>query len=180
MAELPPERIAALVELGRRLGERRLGRGLSLRTVAGHADMAPAYLGILEKGENPKTGKPSRPSVAVLQSLARALEMDAAQLLILAGYPAITTDPQSLAVAATLREGRVPTIFDDLKDIESNFYEYLENAGVVETPVFAALSYFDGIDDVSRTRIRVVGRTFRAHEQPAILYTLASRYLKGA
>lgn len=178
MAELPPERIAALKELGRRFSERRLGRGLSLRTVAGHAGIAPAYLGILEKGENPKTGNPSRPSAAVLQNLARALEMDATQLLVLAGYPAVTTDPQSLAVASTLREGRVPAIFDDLKDIESNFYEYLDNAGVVETPVFAALSYFDAVDDVSRARIRIVGRTFRAHDQPAILYTLASRYLE--
>lgn len=177
MVDLSHERIAALEELGRKLSERRLGRGLSLRTVAGYAEIAPAYLGILEKGENPKTGRPSRPSATVVQNLARALDMDVSQLLVLAGYPAITPDGQARTVAMTLGEGRVPTIFEDLRDIENNFLEYIEGAGVVEAPVFAALSYFDKIDDVNRGRIRIVGRTFRARTEPGILYTLDYPYL---
>jgi len=72
--------------LGTLLEKTRTDRGLSARETAERAGISPAYLRAIERHENPKTGKPSRPSVDALLGLASALETDAAELLLLAGY----------------------------------------------------------------------------------------------
>ncbi len=74
-AATAPER-----ELGKRLRQRRDLRQQSLNTVASAADISTAYLQKLE------AGAVKQPSPNVLHQLARALEMDYAELMRLAGY----------------------------------------------------------------------------------------------
>lgn len=91
MYGLPDELGVELVEtdllrLGRDLEAARLTAGLSAREVADMAGLSPVYLRALERGNNPKTGKPSRPSAEALINICRALGTPPEPMLELAGY----------------------------------------------------------------------------------------------
>lgn len=79
-----------LVQLGNLLRTQRHQLGLSLRELANRAGVAPSYLSFLERGRNPSTNRPSRPSVDILRRLAQELEIDANILLALADHPLVT------------------------------------------------------------------------------------------
>lgn len=56
------------------------------RWLATKIEATPAYIGILEKGSNPKTQRPSRPSLEKLWAISEVLDLDIDELLDLAGY----------------------------------------------------------------------------------------------
>lgn len=85
-----PEGVVALSELdliafGERLRELRTAAGLSVRELADEVGISSSYLRVLETGENPKTKKPSRPSIQLVENLARAVNDDDGSLRTLAG-----------------------------------------------------------------------------------------------
>jgi transcriptional regulator with XRE-family HTH domain len=75
-----------LAELGHRVRDRRRELGLSVRTLAAAAKISSSYLGAIESGRNPTTGRPPAPSLRVLSALAPALKLDVAQLV---GVPGV-------------------------------------------------------------------------------------------
>ncbi|HTW43207.1 MAG TPA: helix-turn-helix transcriptional regulator [Solirubrobacteraceae bacterium] len=77
-----------LVQLGQQLEAARKAAGLSGREVAEAAGLSAPYLRAIERGSNPKTGKPSRPRAEAVLGIARALGLDPAKTLSAAGYPA--------------------------------------------------------------------------------------------
>jgi transcriptional regulator with XRE-family HTH domain len=79
---------ADLSRLAERLKDARTQVRMSQRRVADAAKISPTYVRTLENAANPNTKKPSRPSPAVIQAMARALNVDYAELLDLAGYDA--------------------------------------------------------------------------------------------
>jgi transcriptional regulator with XRE-family HTH domain len=79
---LEKEEPMAPMELGQRLREVRDLRGRSLSDVASEAEISPAYLQKLE------AGGVKQPSPNVLYKLAKALDLDYAELMRLAGYVA--------------------------------------------------------------------------------------------
>lgn len=97
--------------LAEALRELREAAGLSQEAVARGAGITKNYLGILETGHNPRTGKPSRPSHRVTASIARALDVSVDDLLQLAGY--------SRAVSAQAAVGSVATLVQPPARIQS-------------------------------------------------------------
>lgn len=57
-----------------------------MRALAAVANISPSYLGVIEAGCNPTTGRAPAPSLRVLKALAPALNMDLVQLV---GVPAV-------------------------------------------------------------------------------------------
>ncbi len=74
-----------LKELGDLLRDRRKELKLSTRELSEKVGISPAYLWMLEKGTNPKTGRSSRPSYDVLAKLDSALNLGS-RAYELAGY----------------------------------------------------------------------------------------------
>lgn len=78
-----------LKKLGQQLHNKREALGIPLAALARKASVGRSTLWTLERGENPKTGKPSRPAKDILERLATALHLTATELdelLVLAGY----------------------------------------------------------------------------------------------
>src|SRR5580704_9317415 len=95
---------------------------LSLRDVAQEAGgVTASYIGILEKGHNPKTRKPSRPTQELVLRLARSLRAtfdETLELNQLAGYETLTAAADQDAVATVLSLGRLPDVISNLIDLE--------------------------------------------------------------
>ena len=71
--------------LGDTIRQRRQGLGLSMREAARRIGISTGYLVELEHGRNPTTGRAPMPSPTVLAGIGRALDVDLATLLELAG-----------------------------------------------------------------------------------------------
>lgn len=76
-----------MVNLGELLRELR-GKE-SLRSVAKRAGVSHNYLSIVEKGVDPRTGAPVKPSPDTLRSLSRAYNYPYKDLMLVAGYSEI-------------------------------------------------------------------------------------------
>jgi transcriptional regulator with XRE-family HTH domain len=76
-----------LIQFGQYLESARKAAGLSGREVAEAAGLSAPYLRAIERGSNPKTGKPSRPRAEAVLGIARALGLDPAKTLGIVGYP---------------------------------------------------------------------------------------------
>ncbi len=63
--------------------------GLSVRALAARAAISPAYVTAIETANNPSTGRPPVLSLAIVQRLADALELDVAALIGRAEAPSI-------------------------------------------------------------------------------------------
>lgn len=74
-----------LIEVGRRVRDRRRELGLSLRELSAAADISPSYLGSIEGARNPTTGRAPAPSVRVLTGIAGGLGIELRNLLEEAG-----------------------------------------------------------------------------------------------
>jgi transcriptional regulator with XRE-family HTH domain len=74
--------------LGDTIRQRRQGLGLSIREAAPRIGISTGYLVELEHGRNPTTGRAPMPSPTVLAGIGRALDVDLATLLDLAGVTA--------------------------------------------------------------------------------------------
>lgn len=97
----------------------RLDAQRSRAEVAQHAGISPAYLRIIEKGENPKTERPSRPSAEVVASLATALDLDASDLLLRAGYENVG-ETVSTAIAQVGSRGSLRDSVGSINEITRN------------------------------------------------------------
>jgi len=62
--------------LGTEVRDRRTRLGLSVRALAKHAGVSPAYITAIETAHNPSTGRPPVPSLAIVTRLAAALGLD--------------------------------------------------------------------------------------------------------
>ena len=63
------------MKLGELISEYRKSQGLSQRQFAEKCDLSNGYISILEKGENPNTGKPITPTIPQLKKLAAGMNM---------------------------------------------------------------------------------------------------------
>lgn len=68
-------------KLGSMIKQYRKKKKMTVRKFAAAAGVSPAYIIFLERGENPQTGKPMKPSFEKLQALAKAMEMEPMQLM---------------------------------------------------------------------------------------------------
>jgi transcriptional regulator with XRE-family HTH domain len=68
-------------QIGAEVRERRRQLGLSVRALAARAGISPAYVTAIETANNPTTGKAPRLSLAIVQRLAEALELDVGALI---------------------------------------------------------------------------------------------------
>jgi transcriptional regulator with XRE-family HTH domain len=75
-----------LVRAGALIERARAAAGLSARQLASAAGISAAYLRAIERGVNPKTKRPSRPSAGTVLALCRELGMPTDQLFELIGY----------------------------------------------------------------------------------------------
>ena len=57
--------------------------GLSQRQFAAQCGVSNGYISMLERGENPKTGEPIRPSLVQLRRIAKGMGMTLDELLVL-------------------------------------------------------------------------------------------------
>lgn len=92
-----------LIRLGKVIETARRSRGLSAREVAEAVGISPAYLRAIERGSNPKTQKPSRPTADALRRIAKEVGVEPGELLQLAAYPPILSGPQTLSEAPARR-----------------------------------------------------------------------------
>jgi transcriptional regulator with XRE-family HTH domain len=76
-----------LIRLGEDIEEARTTAGLSAREVAEMAGISAGYLRAIERGSNPKTGRPSRPGRETVVAITRALDLDVVEILSRYGYP---------------------------------------------------------------------------------------------
>ncbi len=78
-----------LKKLGQIIRQKRVEMGISSTALARNAEIARSTLYLIERGENPRTGEPSKPSRHVLQQLTSALRLDEllrSELMEMAGY----------------------------------------------------------------------------------------------
>lgn len=75
---------------------RRQELGLSLRELGKRSGLSHAYIGYVEAGESPKTGKPISVTVDALEKLAKGLRVDANVLIKLARSEAQPVSTESL------------------------------------------------------------------------------------
>ena len=91
-----------LKKLGSLLHDKREALGIPLAALARKASVGRSTLWTLERGENPKTGKPSRPAKDILERLATALRLSQAErdeLFLLAGYQVEHALPQETSTS---------------------------------------------------------------------------------
>ena len=103
-----------LEELGNRLKSHRKHAGIPLAELARRASVGRSTLWIWEEGHNPKTGKPSRPSLDGLEKVLDALHLDGEsrnELLEFAGYQAgpVEYAEESAAISARGELGQEPS-----------------------------------------------------------------------
>jgi transcriptional regulator with XRE-family HTH domain len=99
-----------LEQLGGLIHYKREEAGIPLSTAAKRAGIGRSTLWIIERGENPQTGNPSRPSKETIERLAQALHMSQAEteeLLSLADYT-VARPPED--ARASLLPTTTPTI----------------------------------------------------------------------
>ncbi|MGB9803494.1 helix-turn-helix domain-containing protein [Desulfofundulus sp.] len=86
-----------------------------LRDIAKKSGISHTYLSMLEKGVDPRSGKEIKPSVEVLQKLAKTYNYPYEKLLEAAGYIESSSTPQPLPLA----QRRI--------ELEEAFQEILQN-----------------------------------------------------
>ncbi|PGN60742.1 transcriptional regulator [Bacillus cereus] len=78
--------------LGMIIREYRQERNLSLREFATRCQLSHSYIDKLEKGIDPRNGKPVEPTLAVIEQIAKAINKDKTNLLEEIGYLNRTND----------------------------------------------------------------------------------------
>jgi transcriptional regulator with XRE-family HTH domain len=92
-----------LKQLGKEIEAARREAGLSATELALGVGVSPGYMRTVERGVNPKTGKPSRPKVEALFGAARTLGRDPGPWLALAGYSETLTDSKRAPVRGSVK-----------------------------------------------------------------------------
>lgn len=100
-----------LKKLGSIIRNKRVEIGIPPSILAAKLEISRPTLWVWERGENPRTGKPSRPSKHALERLTEVLHMSQAELeeiLTLAGYQVSTKPTQTPnQVSATIQTGTI-------------------------------------------------------------------------
>ncbi|EOW9529610.1 helix-turn-helix domain-containing protein [Bacillus cytotoxicus] len=127
--------------LGMIIREYRQEHNLSLREFATRCQLSHSYIDKLEKGKDPRNGKPVEPTLAVIEQIAHAIHKDKTDLLEEIGY--LNKQGNIKLSSLTKKEER-----DIAKDLEKTLEE-LENS---ENALM-----FDGepIDEHTKEMIRI-------------------------
>jgi len=99
------ERDSDLVKLGQIIATRIKELGLKKKSVAEKVGISTDYLWVLQRGKNPATGKPSKPSLEVLEHLSQVLRLDIGQLVELAGYDTVLQSAVTMSPGAEEKGG---------------------------------------------------------------------------
>ncbi|NLU50662.1 MAG: helix-turn-helix domain-containing protein [Syntrophomonadaceae bacterium] len=75
--------------LGEFIGSVRRRKGLSLRDLATRCGLSHSYIDSLEKGLDPRTGKPVSPTLETIQKLADGLDMTFSEFLYMSGIVSV-------------------------------------------------------------------------------------------
>lgn len=171
-----------LEKFGDELATLRNRANMSLRDVAAEAGgVTASYIGVLEKKQNPKTDKPSRPTQDLVLRLARALRATVTEtktLAKLAGYE-IETAADHQAVASILAMGRQPAVIGDLLELERDLFEYVDGVQMVEAPVLTVLGHLQKPEALA-SPVLITGVAFRARSQPARLFAQKGKYARDS
>lgn len=88
-----------MTQLGRFIKSYRDNHDLSLRSFAALSGLSHTYIEKLEKGADPRSGKPVVPTVLTLQAIAKATGLSLLEILQVSGYlPEIPSLTESTAV----------------------------------------------------------------------------------
>ncbi len=187
LADYTP-RLRDLWLLSTTIRERREQERIAAEALARRADVSSVYLWILERGADPRTGRPSRPSADRLQRIARELSLDVEPLLKLAGYETSEAERQldhGEPLNAVSQTNRIkPAVLKWLALLEHNvevFEGWVDynvsldadaTPGIVELPVWLFLRHAAERRDRD---LVIVGVSFRAQFQPAVLVKRSGR-----
>ncbi|CAI8803492.1 MULTISPECIES: helix-turn-helix domain-containing protein [Bacillus] len=124
--------------LGMMIREYRQEHNLSLREFATRCQLSHSYIDKLEKGVDPRNGKPVEPTLTVIEQIAKAINKDKADLLEGIGYLSKPTN-----ITLTSKEER-----DIARDLEKTLEELENNNEAL---------MFDGepIDEHTKEMIRI-------------------------
>lgn len=107
------------MKIGDWLKSYREQHALSMQALADLCGFSKAYINVLEKGINPKTGKPISPTMQTFEKIARGTQTDVDTLLkILDGDQPITVNASSdeLPELNTRDEREITRMMDDMKE----------------------------------------------------------------
>ena len=100
--------------VGQRIREERTLRGLSIEKLAEAAEMAPSFLGAIERGQK-------KLSVLTLDKIARALNTQAGELMLLPGKkPAVAWERKSIALIKSQPDSAKEPMFKILDCLVKN------------------------------------------------------------
>lgn len=98
------------MKLGEYLKAYRERHGLSMRALADLCGFSKAYINILEKGVNPKTGKPISPTIQAFEKIAAATKTDVDTLLKILD----SDQPITVPAPASVSDQHSPRDLNDL------------------------------------------------------------------
>ena len=106
------------MKIGEWLKTYREQHGLSMQALADLCGFSKAYINVLEKGVNPKTGKSISPTMQTFEKIARATKTDVDTLLkILDGDQPITLNsPDDLPALNAKDEREITRMMDNMKE----------------------------------------------------------------
>ncbi|WP_313994006.1 helix-turn-helix transcriptional regulator [uncultured Selenomonas sp.] len=106
------------MKIGEWLKTYREQHGLSMQALADLCGFSKAYINVLEKGVNPKTGKSISPTMQTFEKIARATKTDVDTLLkILDGDQPITLNsPDDLPALNAKDEREITRMMDKMKE----------------------------------------------------------------
>jgi transcriptional regulator with XRE-family HTH domain len=79
--------------IGEYVKRKRKEYDMSLREFAEKCDISHSYLNIIEKGADPRTGKPISPTLEIVEKIAIGTNIPLAELLAITGYIAMRDIP---------------------------------------------------------------------------------------
>jgi transcriptional regulator with XRE-family HTH domain len=130
-----------LTALGSAIRVRRVQRGLSLRALAGAAGISSSYLGAIELGSNPATGRPPSPSLRVLVALTQALQLESSALISIIEPGGQGEHPDAAHMLLYVMQDRPGNIFDHVVRVDERATEqwvYIPDPRLAEFDASAA------------------------------------------
>ncbi|EJS15333.1 transcriptional regulator [Bacillus mycoides] len=103
--------------LGMIIREYRQERNLSLREFATRCQLSHSYIDKLEKGIDPRNGKPVEPTLAVIEQIAKAINKDKTNLLEEIGY---LNRPNDIKLSPKDERDIARDLEKTLKDLENS------------------------------------------------------------
>ncbi|MBJ8006247.1 MULTISPECIES: helix-turn-helix domain-containing protein [Bacillus cereus group] len=103
--------------LGMIIREYRQERNLSLREFATRCQLSHSYIDKLEKGIDPRNGKPVEPTLAVIEQIAKAINKDKTDLLEEIGY---LNRPNDIKLSPKDERDIARDLEKTLKDLENS------------------------------------------------------------